>query len=49
MSKNVEFEPFAKRCYGLDVLKKEIVAIVEDEGITRETKSFASMTRLLQK
>ena len=47
MSKNVEFEPFAERCCGLDVHKKEIVATVEGEGIARETKTFESTTRSL--
>ena len=47
MSKNVEFEPFAERCCGLDVPKKEIVATVEGEGISRETKTFESTTRSL--
>lgn len=45
MSKNAEFEPFAKRCYGLDI--QEIVATVEDEEITHELKTFASTTRFL--
>ena len=47
MSKNVEFEPFAERCCGLDVHKKEIVATVEGEGLARETKTFESTTRSL--
>ena len=41
MSKNVEFEPFAERCCGLDVHKKEIVATVEGVGKSRrETMPF---------
>ena len=47
MSKNVEFEPFAERCCGLDIHKKEIVATVEGEGIARETRTFNSTTRSL--
>ena len=47
MSKNVEFEPFAERCCGLDIHKKEIVATVECEGIARETRTFTSTTRSL--
>lgn len=43
----VEFEPIAQRCCGLDVHKKEIVATVEGEGISKETRSFSSATRTL--
>ena len=49
MSKNVEFEPFAERCCGLDVHKKEIVATVDGEGIARETRTFESTTRSIWK
>ena len=47
MSNKVEFEPFAERCCGLDIHKKEIVATVEGEGIARETRNFNSTTRSL--
>ena len=43
----VEFKKMASRCCGLDVHKKEIVAIVEGEGISKETRSFSSTTRSL--
>ena len=46
-NKNVEFEPFADRCCGLDVHKKEIVATVDGEGIKRETRTYKSTTRSL--
>lgn len=46
-NKNVEFEPVATRCCGLDVHKVEIVATVEGEGIKRETRTFKSTTRSL--
>ena len=46
-NKNVEFEPIATRCCGLDVHKVEIVATVEGEGIKRETRAFKSTTRSL--
>ena len=36
----VEFKQMASRCCGLDVHKKEIVATVEGEGISKETRSF---------
>ena len=47
MSKNVEFVPFAERCCGLDIHKKEIVATVDGEGIAPETRTFTSTTRSL--
>lgn len=37
----------ASKCCGLDVHKKEIVATVEGDGISKETRSFSSTTRLL--
>jgi hypothetical protein len=43
----VEFEQKASKCCGMDVHKKEIVATVEGEGITKETRSFPSTTRSL--
>lgn len=43
----VEFKQMASRCCGLDVHKKEIVATVEGEGISKETRSFSSTTRSL--
>src|SRR5574344_3137159 len=46
-NKNVEFEPIATRCCGLDVHKVEIVATVEGEGMKRETRTFKSTTRSL--
>ena len=46
-NKNVEFEPIATRCCGLDVHKVEIVATVEGEGMNRETRTFKSTTRSL--
>ena len=46
-NKNVEFEPIATRCCGLDVHKVEIVATVEGEGFKRETRAFKSTTRSL--
>ncbi|EJW89277.1 transposase IS116/IS110/IS902 family protein [gut metagenome] len=36
----VEFEQLATKCCGLDVHKKEIVAIVEGEGLPKETRTF---------
>jgi transposase len=45
--KKVEFEQMASKCCGMDVHKKEIVATVEGEGITKETRSFPSTTRSL--
>ena len=46
-NQNVEFEPYALRCCGLDIHKVEIVATVEGEGIVKETKSFKSTTSSL--
>lgn len=41
-NKNVEFEPIATRCCGLDVHKVEIVETVEGKGIKRVTRTFKS-------
>jgi transposase len=43
----VEFEQMASKCCGMDVHKKEMVATLEGEGITKETRSFPSTTRSL--
>ena len=43
----VEFGQMASRSCGLDVHKKEIVATVEGEGISKEPRSFSSTTRSL--
>ena len=46
-NQTVEFKQMASRCCGLDVHKKEIVATVEGDGISKETRSFSSTTRSL--
>ena len=46
-SQAVEFESVVERCCGLDIHKVEIVATVDGEGITKETRSFTSTTRSL--
>lgn len=45
--KTVEFEQVVSRCCGLDVHKKEIVATVDGDGLSKETRSFSSTTRSL--
>ena len=45
-NQNVEFEPYALRCCGLDIHKVEIVATVEGEGIVKETKFSGRYKRL---
>ena len=46
-SQAVEFESVVERCCGLDIHKVEIVATVDGEGISKETRSFTSTTRSL--
>ena len=45
-NQNIEFEPYALRCCGLDIHKAEIVATVEGEGIVKETKFSGRYKRL---
>lgn len=45
--KTVEFEQVVSRCCGFDVHKKEIVATVDGDGITKETRRISSTTRSL--
>ncbi|MDR0575569.1 MAG: IS110 family transposase [Tannerella sp.] len=46
-SKTIEFDQVVSRCDGLDIHKKEIVATVDGEGISRETRTYSSTTRSL--
>jgi hypothetical protein len=45
--KTIEFDQVVSRCCGLDIHKKEIVATVEGEGLSRETCNYSSTTRSL--
>lgn len=45
--KTIEFEQVVSRCCGLDVHKKEIVATVDGDVLSKETRSFSSTTRSL--
>lgn len=46
--KTIEFDQVVSRCCGLDIHKKEIVATVDGEGISRETRKYSSTTRSLR-